>query len=215
MYSEITVEHRETIGEEALKALIVESFKNSIDLGEAYDRTEVYQRRKPVSICAFESGPNCFVILRKVTDIRFSIYHFEGNHPTVTLPTMLEGVQEFVGELTALLNGKTVGPAYHPRKVTLRLFEDNANETGLVGTRANFWSVFKEKFALKELVPPVATFVTAALLLWRGLDKKPLTAALYSLLVVVFFKLVETLSSHFSKRARVEWKFSGSPSNAK
>jgi hypothetical protein len=55
--SEITVEHRETIGEEALKALIVESFKNSIDLGEAYDRREVYQRRKPVSICAFESGP--------------------------------------------------------------------------------------------------------------------------------------------------------------
>ena len=128
MYSEITVEHRETIGEEASKALIVESFKNSIDLGEAYDRTEVYQRRKPVSICAFESGPNCFVILRKVTDIRFSIYHFEGNHPTVTLPTMLEGVQEFVGELTALLNGKTVGPAYHPRKVTLRLFEERERD---------------------------------------------------------------------------------------
>jgi hypothetical protein len=211
MYSEITVEHREQVAEDVLKTLIAESFKNAIELAEAYSRSEVYQERTPPSsICAFESGPNCFVILRKVTDVRFSIYHFEGNDPTVTLPTMLEAVQEFVGEFMAQLSRKTRDPAYHPRKVTLRLFEDNANETGLVGTRANFWSVFKERFALKELLPPIATFVTAALLLWRGLNNTPLWAAIYSFVVVVFFKLVETLAAHFSKRGRIEWKLSGS-----
>jgi hypothetical protein len=210
MYCEITVEHRQQIRVADLSRMM-ESFENPIELSSAYNRSEFYRGSPPASsICAFESGPNCFVILRKVTDIRFSIYHLEGNGPRVTVPTMLEAVQAFAGELMAQLHLKTVASAYKPRSLTVKLFEDNGKETGLVGTQTNIWSVFKEKFALKEIVPSLVTFVTATLLLWRGLDNKPLLAAIYSLAVVVFFKLVETLVAHLSKRGKIEWKLSGS-----
>jgi len=75
-----------------------------------------------------------------------------------------------------------------------------------VGIRSTTRAVFQEAFALKEMLPALITFVTAALLLWRKLEKTPFMAAVYSFLVVVFFKIVQTLAALSSKRGKIEWK---------
>jgi hypothetical protein len=208
MYCEITVKHRNRIDEVPFKALISRAFGNGITLPQAYGRSEVYKAQPEVSsICAFDSGSNCFVILRKVTNVRLSIFHFEGNNRNVTVTTMLEAMQDFIGELVAQLQLKTVNSAYRPGSVSVRLFEDNAKETGLLGARADFWSGFKKGFALKEIIPSLVALVSAALLLWFGLDsKQPLRTAICSLGVVVLFKLVETVGAYISKRDTIEWK---------
>ncbi len=207
MFCEITVVHRREIGGEVLKSSLLQLFGNPIALPVAYDRSALYRIKPPASsICAFESSANCFVILRKVTNVHSSIYHLEGNGPSVTVPTMLQAVQEFSGELMAQLRRNNLGTGYKVRRLTARLFEDNGNETGLMGNPVTISSVFKEKFAWKEIATPLITFVTAALLFWRGLDNKPLAAAGYSLGVVVLFTLVDAFVEYWSRGDKIEWK---------
>jgi hypothetical protein len=64
-----------------------------------------------------------------------------------------------------------------PHSLTVKLFEDNAKEAGLVGVPVTIASVVREKFAWNEIAPAVTTFVIAALLFWQGLDNRPLLAA--------------------------------------
>ena len=97
------------------------------------------------------------------------------------------------------LRRNTVGTAYKARRLTAKLFEDNGNETGLVGNPVTLPSVFKDKFAWKEIATPLITFATAALLFWRGLDTEPLAAAGYSLGIVAVFTLVDTIVEYVSR----------------
>ena len=123
---------------------------------------------------------------------------------------MLGAVEKFAAALVAQLRLKTVDRAYRSSSLAAKLFEDNGKETGLVGSRASLRSVFAERFTLKELLPSLVAFVTAALLFWLGLnDNKLLRAALYGLIVAVFFKLVEMLAAYLSKRGTIEWKLKG------
>ena len=55
-----------------------------------------------------------------------------------------------------------------PHSLTVKLFEDNAKETGLVGVPLTIASVVREKFAWKEIATAVTTFVIAAPLFWQG-----------------------------------------------
>lgn len=106
------------------------------------------------------------------------------------------------------LHRNTVGSAYNPCRLEVKLFEDNGKETGLEGKRATIGSVFKEKRAWQETKTPLITIVTATLLFWRGLDNKPLSAAGYSFGVVLLFTVVDTFVEYWSRGGKIEWKLS-------
>jgi hypothetical protein len=105
------------------------------------------------------------VILRKVSNVCFSTYHLEGGDSTVTVDTMLHAVQEFAEQLTAVLRRFDC----RVRRLTVQLFEDNGRETGMYGRPVTLASVFKQKFAWREIAPAVTGFVTALLLISLGL----------------------------------------------
>jgi hypothetical protein len=147
------------------------------------------------------------VILRKVS-IDESQYHLEGIAPTVSVRTLLEEVQTFSRQLTTQLRDKALGSQYKSDRMTARLFEDNGNETGLMGEPETIGSTFREKFAWKEVAPAFITFVTAVLLFWRGLDDKPVKAAVYSFGVVVFFTLASAVADYWWGSGKIIWKLS-------
>ena len=184
-FCEITVEHREPIKANVLAAMI-RSFGNTIPLSEAYARSSFYRLRPPrASILAFELG-NCFVILRKVSNVRCSIYHLEGSSITVSVGTMLQSVQELSKELARQLGRKAlISSDYKVRNLTARLFEDNGREAAIDGKPITIGSIFREKFAWREMVSPVTTFATALFLIWRRLSTEPAAAAFYSIVIVV------------------------------
>jgi hypothetical protein len=138
MYCEITVEHRQQINANGLRSLVTKSFGDPIALNVAYERSAIYHGRSDTrSICAIGSGSTCFVIVRKITMVRLSMYHLEGNDPRVPVPTLLQAVEDFSKELTTQLRRNTIGPAYQPRSLRVQLVEDNGKETGLIGEPQN------------------------------------------------------------------------------
>jgi hypothetical protein len=127
MYCEIMIQHRWAILPDRLEAAIRSSFGNTIPLDQAYARSALYRSRSPsISIFAFDLARNCFVILRKVSNVR-STFHLEGSDDTVGVDTMLDAVQEFADELAAIFRRSD----YRVRDLTVRLFEDNGRETGM------------------------------------------------------------------------------------
>jgi hypothetical protein len=208
MFCEITVKHRSAVDANGLTSVIKGSFSNPIELADAYARSAIYKRHAPTSsICAFELAGSCFVILRKVS-VDESQYHLEGNAPTVSVRTLLEEAQTFSRQLITQLRDKATGSQFKCDKLAARLFEDNGNETGLMGEPVTIGSVFREKFAWKEIAPALITFVTAILLFWQGLDDKPVRAAVYSLGVVVFFMLANAVAQYGWAGGKITWKLS-------
>ncbi len=206
MYCEITIRHRRPIKPDDLKSAIQQSFGNGIPLNQAYARSAIYGvMPPPASIFAFDLARNCFVILRKVSNVRFSTYHLEGTDRTVSVDTMLHAVQEFSEQITAELRGKTLGSDCRVRSLTVQLFEDNGRETGMEGKPVTLGSVFKEKFAWREIAPAVTAFATALLLIWRGLNKEPKQAVFYSLLIVLVFALGDTVAGYWWGRDSMKW----------
>ena len=207
MYCEITVTHGKEIDQGLLKPFIVEAFKNPLDLKCAYARSAIYKNKTPASsVCALELESDCFVIFRKVAGIRSSMFHLEGNHSQVPVTTLLQAVQKFSRELITQLRSSKIGRAYKPRELTVKIFEDNGKDTGVAGNQVTIVSVFREKFGWKEVAAPTITFATALVLLWIGLDSKPLAVAGYTLGGVAFFMLADTLAECWleSRENRVE-----------
>ena len=169
MYCEIRAEHRKPVKAEGLKAAVQELFRNELQLEKAYQKSALYSIEPPSSsVCAFELVGNCFVILRKVGLVRFSTYHVEGDGRSVSVDTMLQAVQEFSGQLLRELGRDS---QFKLRNLTAQLFEDNGRETRLEGRIVTLSSMFKEKFAWRELAPAVIAFATALLLIWQVCPK--------------------------------------------
>jgi hypothetical protein len=145
MYCEIVVEHRKQIDANRLRLAVLQLFGNQLPLDEAYNRSAIYRVAAPrSSLCAFEVARNCFVILRKVSDIRLSTFHLEGSGPNVTVNTMLQEVQEFSNRLLSQLGrGGNTGSSYKVRNLSVRLFEDNGRETGVEGELVTLGAIFK------------------------------------------------------------------------
>jgi hypothetical protein len=208
MYCEIVVEHRKQIDANRLRLAVLQLFGNQLPLDEAYNRSAIYRVAAPrSSLCAFEVARNCFVILRKVSDIRLSTFHLEGSGPNVTVNTMLQEVQEFSNRLLSQLGrGGNTGSSYKVRNLSVRLFEDNGRETGVEGELVTLGAIFKGKFAWKEIAPAVITFFTALFLFWRGLSDQSVKAAVASLLIVLVFTLVAVIAEKLHGRNRMNFK---------
>ena len=210
MYCEITILHRGPIDEKLLAPSIVDVFKNPLDLAVAYARSAIYKNMNPapLSLCAFQLESECFVIFRKVATVRYSMFHVEGNHPQVPVTTLLQAVQKFSRELMSQLRNSKLGRAYRPRELNVKLFEDNGKETGVVGEQVTMGSIIRAKFAWKEISPPLITFMTAVVLLWTRLDSRPLPVAVYTLGVVAFFIMADTVAECWWRAGKIEWKSS-------
>src|SRR5271156_1106965 len=113
MYCEIIVKHSRQIDAGALEAAIRAPFGNAVLILDAYRRSAIYKGLvpplaphhappPPPSLFAFETGLNCFVIVRKV-NVVLSTYHLEGNTPVVSVETLLQAAQEFSGQLMKIL----------------------------------------------------------------------------------------------------------------
>jgi hypothetical protein len=202
MYCEIMIQHRRAILPDQLRAEIQHSFGNVISLDQAYARSALYQLRPPsASIFAFDLARDCFVILRKVSNIR-STFHLEGSDLTVSVDTMLHAVQEFATELTNVLKRSDC----RVRNLTVQLFEDNGRETGMEGRRATLSSIFRQKFAYREIAPAVMAFVAGLLVLWLGLGAGRWQAVFVSLLVVLAFTLGDAFAGYFWGDGRINWR---------
>jgi hypothetical protein len=202
MYCELSVKHGKTIDAASLEHAIRAPFDNDLPLAAAYGRSAIYGRVPPAhSLFAFETVQNCFVIVRKV-NVRFSTYHLEGNSPAISVETMLTAAQEFATQLISVLDTS----ACKAKTLTVQLFEDNGRETGMEGKMITWSSVFLDKFSWKELKSSVISFVTSALLIWRGLKQEPLRASIYSLLIVIVFTLGDAIFSGSAVRGKINWK---------
>ena len=207
VYCEIIVKHRGQIDPRDLKTAVRNSFGNSIELAEAYSRSAIYELSPPSdSICAFDLVRNCFVILRKVSNVSFSTFHLEGSNRTVTVDAMLHAVEEFSNQLTKVLSGGSLRSAYRSRDLTVQLFEDNGRQTGMDGKLVNLASVLRDKFDWKELAPPVTAFTTSMLLIWLGLKKEAAMAIVYSLIIVLVFALGDAIVEYVWARATMVWR---------
>lgn len=196
------IQHRWAILPDRLEAAIRSSFGNTIPLDQAYARSALYRSRSPsISIFAFDLARNCFVILRKVSNVR-STFHLEGSDDTVGVDTMLDAVQEFADELAAIFRRSD----YRVRDLTVRLFEDNGRETGMEGRRATLASVFKQKFVWRETAPAVTAFVTGLLLLWLGFGTEGRPAIFVSFLVVLVFTLGDAFAGYVWDGGTIRWK---------
>jgi hypothetical protein len=123
MYCEITVRHAKQIEAAGLESAIRAPFNNDISIPTAYARSSIYcaVAPPPVSLFAFDTVSNCFVIVRKV-NVRSSTYHLEGNAPVVSVETMLQAAEEFSGQLMSVLGGTGFRSPYRPRSLGVQLF---------------------------------------------------------------------------------------------
>jgi hypothetical protein len=206
MYCEVVVKHRAVITEQELQTALRGRLGASIELDDAYAMSALYRRHRPAhSLDAFETLGHCFVIVRKVNS-RFSTYHVEGNDAAVSVQTLLHSVQDFAGLLLPVLNTAPATPAEKARSLTVQLFEDNGRETGMEGKLITWSSTLSERFAWSSLRSDVIAFATAALLVWLGLKKEPLKAAIYSFGFVLVLTLLESVVGYFLGRGKIKWK---------
>jgi hypothetical protein len=208
MYCEIVVEHRAAITENGLaKVVCGGQLGTSISLGEAYGRNPLYSQNPPShSVCAFETVRGCFVIVRQV-NARFSMYHIEGNSPSVPVQTLLEAVQDFAGLLSAGLRRALAGGDYADLSLTVQLFEGHSGkETGVEGNLTTLRSVLREQLAWSSIRSSVIAFVTSCLLIRLGLTHDLAKAAIYTLAIVILFALLESIVGYFRGRGKIKWE---------
>jgi len=202
MYCEIVAKHGNTITANQLETAIRKPFGNDVPLATAYGRSAIYKSYPPPnSLFAFETMRNCFVIVRSV-NVHFSTFHLEGNTTVIPVETMLQAAQEFCDALMLVLKTSNL----KAKSLTVQLFEDNGRESGMQGKRIGWVSVFKEKFSWKELKSAIIPFVTAVLLIWRGLEQKPLKSFIYGLLIVLAFTLADAIAGGWAARGKIAWK---------
>jgi hypothetical protein len=206
MYCEITLTHKKAPSEDELKTVIQKPFAKEVALSSAFARSEIYNglSPQPTALFAFEFG-RCFVIVVSV-DAAFSRYHLEGNDSKVSIGSRRLAAQQFSAALTNVLRTNTVNPDFEARKISLTMFEDNAQETGIEGGDVTLASVLKEKLAFKEIRSDLLSFVTASLLIWLGLKKEPLDATLYSGLTAAVFVLGDIVSTYWQNKDTIIWK---------
>lgn len=207
MYCEIVVKHGAPITEAGLQASVCGGQLGApIALAVAYSRSGIYGRVAPAhSIGAFETVHRCFVIVREVNS-RFSTYHIEGNTAAVSAQALLEAVQDFAEPLFAVLRTAAGGRAFRASALTVQLFEDNGDETGILGKFTTFGSILREKFSWASLRASVIAFATSAVLIWRGLKQEPLLAGIYSLAIVLVFTVLETIVGYIFERGKIKWR---------
>lgn len=202
MYCEIVAKHRNTITAQQLEASIRKPFGNDVPLATAYSRSAIYKSFPTTnSLFAFETMLNCFVIVRKV-NVHFSTFHVEGNTAAVSVETMLQAAQEFSHELMEVLKATNL----KAKSLTVQLFEDNGRESGMQGKLVSWVAIFKEKFSWKELKSTIISFVTAVLLIWRGLEQKPLKSFSYALLIVLVFTFADAIVGGWTARDKIVWR---------
>ena len=115
-------------------------------------------------------------------------------------------MQDFAGLLLPVLRSAPGGIAYQGISLTVQLFEDNGRETGITGTLTTLVSIVRERFAWSSLRSSIIAFLTALLLIWRGLKQEPLWSGIYSLALVLAFTAVECAVSGFLDRGKIKWK---------
>jgi hypothetical protein len=207
MYCEITVGHRKQIDAAGLESVIRAPFNNDIPVATAYGRSAIYRAvaPPPVSLFAFDTVSNCFVIVRKV-NVRSSTYHLEGNAPVVSVETMLQAAEEFSGQLVSVLEKTSFRSPYRLRSLVVQLFEDNGRETGMQGRFNSFLALFKEQLGWTQIKSAFVPFVTAQLLIWRGLKQEPLKASVYSLAIALVFALADASLAGWRGHGKIKWK---------
>jgi len=206
MYCEIDVKHRDAITWQGLQDAIGRGhLGREIPVEEANKMSAIYKSNPPLSsLFAFETTSNCFVIVRRVND-RTSTYHLEGSRREVTVDTLFRAAQEYSESLLRKLRTHAE-KGYRGRSLAARLFEDNARETGVEGKLVTLASAFRKKFNLSELLPNLATLVTAWLLIHFGLKQEPRMAAVVTFVTAVIFKLSEVFLDYYRGRGTIEWK---------
>jgi len=207
MYCEITVRHRKPIVAVGLEGAIRAPFDNDLPVADAYKRSALYRlvTRAPVSLFAFETVSNCFVIVRKV-NVHSSTYHFEGNSAAISVETMLQAAEVFSGQLMSVLATTKFRSPYKPRSLVVQVFEDNGRETGMEGRLTRFGALFKEQMGWSQVKSFLIPFVTAQLLIWYGLKQEPVKASLYSLAIAVVFALADGIIAGWRGHGKIKWK---------
>ncbi len=207
MYCEITVRHRKQIDAAGLEGVIRAPFGNDIPIATAYGRSALYRliTPAPVSLFAFETVSNCFVIVRKV-NVHSSTYHLEGNSAAVSVETMLQAAEEFSSQLTSVLQRTSFGSPYKVSSLVVQLFEDNGRETGMEGRLPRLGTLFKEELGWGQLKSSVVPFVTAQLLIWRGLKQEPVKASIYGLAIALVFILTDGVLAVRRGHGKIKWK---------
>jgi hypothetical protein len=208
MYCEIWVKHRAAITETGLARVVCGGQLGAlVPLAAAYGRSAFYSLHPPThSVCAFETVRGCFVIVRQV-NADFSMYHIEGNSPSVPVQTLLEAVQDFAGQLSPNLRHALAGSDYAYSAVTVKLFADNdGRETGVEGNLTTLRSVLRERFAWSSLRSGVIAFVTSFLLIRLGLTHDLAKAVIYTFAIVVLFALLESMAGYLGGRGKIKWK---------
>ena len=207
MYCEITVRHRKQIDAAGLENVIRAPFGNQLSVPIAYSRSAIYQHASPapVSLFAFETVSNCFVIARKV-NVHSSTYHLEGNSAAVSVETMLQAAEEFSGQLLSVLGKTKFRSPYKPRALVVQVFEDNGRETGMEGRRSGFLTLLREEIGWSQIKSSVIPFITAQLLIWRGLKQEPVKASVYSLAIALVFALADAALAGWRGHGKIRWK---------
>lgn len=207
MYCEITVRHRKQIDAAGLESVIRSPFGNDVLVGTAYSRSAIYKSASPapVSLFAFETVSNCFVIARKV-NVHSSTYHLEGNSAAVSVETMLQAAEEYSGQLISVLGKTEFRSPYKPRSLVVQVFEDNGRETGLEGRLSSYRALLKEQMGWAQIKSSIIPFVTAQLLIWRGLKQEPIKASIYSLAIAIVFALVDAVLAGWHGHGKIRWK---------
>jgi hypothetical protein len=208
MYCEIWVKHRAAITEIGLaKAVCGAQLGAPVPLDAAYGRSAFYSLHPPShSVCAFETVRGCFVIVRQV-NADFSMYHIEGNSPSVPVQTLLDAVQDFASLLSAGLRRALAERDYSYSSLTVKLFADNdGRETGVEGNLTTLTSVLRERLAWSSLRSGVIAFLTSVLLIRLGLTHDLAKAAIYTFAIVIIFALLESMAGYLGGRGKIKWK---------
>jgi len=207
VYCEIDIKHKpgsSFVAEDLLKAIRPPALGADMPLADAYAASRRYRSSPPSqSLFAQSTVRNCFVIARTISS-NVSTYHLEGLTPAVSAKTLLEASEIFTNQLLEKIkhDPKTKG-----KLLVIRLFEDTGYETGVEGQDLTWGRALKEQWSWKELQPKIIAALTAALIIYFGLDKRSLLwSSLVSLCFFLIFGVLEATLNYESNRDRIEFE---------
>jgi hypothetical protein len=205
VYCEIYLKHaRNVSAPELVAALRAQGLGTEIPFQQAYSWSRIYGSANPKSsLYAHETLQRCFVILRSL-NYDVSSFHLEGRENTVSIQTLLEVAQEYVGK--QLLPALRSAPKLDASLQAIKLFEDNGRETGLIGKTSTFSSIFVGQFGWSEIHSHIIVFVSAFLLLKLGHEGESLLAAGIGLSIAVGYAILNGLLKYAWNRRRIRFE---------
>ncbi len=204
MFCEIEIDHRGRISEQELQSVLKGgNLGTEISLDEAYKMCPIYRDHPPRhSLFAHETVDNCFGIVLRL-NLQRSTYHLQGRKATVSTQTVLRAAEQYTKQLLKVFHDAPIASRISGSLLAIRLFEDDAKETGVEGQMVTLRSVLREKFAWGELRSTLIPFLTTLLLLRFGLKQDSPKAAGVSVVIAFFFVITEVLFKYYRDRGKI------------